>query len=127
MLQHDDRNQKNYNLLKEIVPNENDINKMYAKACILNPHFRAMRTYNYMGTRYHNDIEALNDIPSKCSEKTIVFSGYTGPSFLIDFQRKTIIVVLCNVMHNTTLNRVERKKITDHIIKEIYNNFINKK
>lgn len=119
MLGHDNRNQKNYDLLKSVVPDETDINKMYNIACQQDASFRAMRTYNYMGTRYRNDILLLNDVPLICSDETIVFSGFTGPSFLIDFKKHIIIVVLCNVMHNTKLNRTERKKITDTMIEEI--------
>lgn len=119
MLKHDNRNQKNYDILKKVVSNETDINKMYEIACKQDASFRAMRTYNYMGTRYRNDILQLNDVPLICSDETIVFSGFTGPSFLIDFKENVIIVVLCNVMHNTKLNRTERKKITENIIEEI--------
>lgn len=121
MLSHDHRNQKNYDILKKIVPYETDMNKMYDIACNQDSSFRSIRTYNYMGTRYYNKISRLNDVPLICSDKTIVFSGYTGPSFLIDFKKNIIVVIFCNVMHNTKLNRTERKKITETIMEDICN------
>ncbi len=83
-----------------------------------------LKTYNYMGIRYRNVIASLNDVPAEASADTVVFSGFTGPSFLIDFERKIIIVVMANVMHNTKLSREERKKITDMIIARLYNNLL---
>lgn len=121
MLEHQDRNKQNYNLLKEIVPINDDVNIMVKEALKINPNLKLVRTYNNMGTRYRNNIQALNDIPPNCSENSITFSGYTGPSYLIDFDRKIIIVVMCNVMHNTKLDRYQRKHITDSIIESIYN------
>lgn len=120
MLSHKDRNKENYEILKSVVPSD-DINIMYKKALLINPDLKVMKTYNNMGTRYKNNITELNDVPIKSSENTIVFSGYTGPSFLIDFDKKIIIVVMCNVMHNTKLTRFERKHNTDVIIEDIYN------
>lgn len=123
MLDHEDRNNENYMMLKNIV-SEDDINKMYQNAIESNPNLKLMKTYNNMGVRYRNSIEALNDIPFYCSNNSITFSGYTGPSFLIDFDKKIIIVVMCNVIHNTKLGRLERKRITDVIIENIYNQII---
>lgn len=121
MLEHQDRNKLNYNILKEIVSLDDDVNVMTKKALEINSNLKLVRTYNNMGTRYRNNIQALNDIPANCSENSITFSGYTGPSYLIDFDRKIIIVVMCNVMHNTKLDRYQRKHITDNIIESIYN------
>lgn len=98
-----------------------EINKMYEEAKKKNPELKVMRTYNNMGTRYRNHIKELNDVPTKCSENTIAFSGFTGPTFVIDFDVQVIIVVMCNVMHRTKLNRTERKKYTDAIIEDICN------
>lgn len=123
MLSHKDINYENYKILSNIVP-QNDINVMYEQALAINPDLKVMKTYNNMGVRYRNDIEMLNDVPLSCSKNTIAFSGYTGPSFLIDFDKEIIIVVMCNVMHNTKLNRYDRKHYTDNIIKEIYNQII---
>ena len=120
MLNHSDRNTENYQILKNIVTN-GDINQMYQSAIKTNLVLKLMKTYNNMGVRYRNNIKDLNDIPSNCSNNSITFSGYTGPSFLVDFDKKIIIVVMCNVMHNTKLNRFERKHITDKIIEDIYN------
>ena len=107
MLQHDERN--SYNTAIKEIKEEGEY----------------LRTYNYMGVRYHNIIEELNDVPNLASANTVVFSGFTGPSFLIDFEREIIIVVMANVMHNTKLNREERKKITDKLIEMLYNNLLN--
>lgn len=65
--------------------------------------------YNHMGTRPVDDRETV-----------IEFSGYTGPAFLIDFSRKIIIVVMCNVLPGSQLSRTERKRLTTNIIQEIY-------
>ncbi len=120
MLDHSNRNIENYRILRNVVLDA-DINQMYQNAIKNNLDLKLMKTYNNMGVRYRNNIKALNDIPLNCSDNSITFSGYTGPSFLIDFDKKIIIVVMCNVMHNTKLNRFERKYITDNIIENIYN------
>ena len=87
----------------------------------MDPEIKVMRTYNNMGTRFRNSIKELNDVPTKCSENTIAFSGFTGPTFVIDFDAQVIIVIMCNLMHRTKLNRAERKKYIDAIIEEICN------
>ncbi len=120
MRSHQEKNKKNYEILEAIVPKK-EINEMYEEAKKLNPELKVMRTYNNMGTRYRNAIKELNDVPTKCSENTIVFSGFTGPSFLIDFDTQIVVIVMCNLMHRTKLNRPERKKYTDEIIEIIYN------
>lgn len=118
MLSHTDKNKENADILRKIV-DKRDINEMYEEALKINPNLKVMKTYNKMGVRYYNYIDDLNDVPNICSNNTISFSGFTGPSFIIDFDEKIIIIVMCNVMHNTELNRIERKKNTDKIIKEI--------
>lgn len=118
MLRHKDKNKENLEILKNVV-SEKEINKMYEEAKKKNQEIKVMRTYNNMGTRYRNYIKELNDVPTKCSESTIAFSGFTGPTFVIDFDAQVIVVVMCNVMHRTNLNRTERKKYTDAIIEEI--------
>lgn len=118
MLNHYDKNEKNYQILEKIV-DKKDINQMYEEAIKINPNLKILRTYNNMGVRYRNDIKELNDVPNICSKNTITFSGYTGPSFIIDFDKKVIIVVMCNVMHNTKLSRLERKKTTEEIIEQL--------
>lgn len=123
MLSHKDRNKYNFYSLKQFVE-EKEINQMYREAKEINQDLKLMKTYNNMGVRYKNEIDELNDLPNNANDKTIVFSGFTGPSFLIDFQRRIIIVVMCNVMHKTKLTRAERKKNTDKIIAEIYQRII---
>ena len=113
MLSHSDSNLFNYNFLKKLV-SENDINLMYEEALKIKPTLKLI-TYNNMGTRYKNDIDVLNDLPVGVTENSIVFSGFTGPMFVIDFTRKIIVLVMCNVMHNTYLERMERKRLTVEI------------
>lgn len=118
MLKHKDRNLENLNYLSQIV-SESDINTMYDKALEIDPNLKLM-TYNNMGTRYRNNIKKLNDIPDLASDNSIVFSGFTGPMFTIDFDKKIIIVVMCNVMHNTKLERSERKQKTFEIMNQVF-------
>lgn len=124
MLKHQDRNKMNYQLLSDFS-NYEDINLMYQKAITQNKDLKVVHTYNFMGTRYHNLIEDLNDVPSCCSKNTIVFSGYTGPMFLIDFEKSIIIVIMCNVIHNTKMSRYERKNGTKHLMEFICHSLYN--
>ena len=75
-----------------------------------------------MGTRYRNNIAKLNDVPTKASDHSNSFSGYTGPMFTMDLERKIIVVIMCNVIHNTKLNRDERKNKTVEIMNQIFDN-----
>lgn len=118
MLKHDDRNKMNKDILCKVV-NYEDINKAYKKALKIDKDIKLVKTYNFMGTRYHNLIDDLNDVPRMCSENTIVFSGFTGPTFLIDFDNNIIIVIMCNVIHNTNIKRTERKKLLINILEKI--------
>lgn len=120
MLKHTDRNKMNYQLLSDFHNcQDKDVNLMYKLALKQNENFKAIHTYNFMGTRYHNLIEDLNDVPKYCSDNTIVFSGYTGPMVLIDFDKSIIIVIICNVIHNTKISRTERKDGTKHLMDSI--------
>ncbi len=74
--------------------------------------------YNCMGARYKNKIIALNDVVMP-SDNSICFSGFTGPMYQIDFENKVIIVIMCNLLYNTKLNRKERKDKTVEIIENI--------
>lgn len=123
MLSHDDVNKINYNYLKSIV-SENEINVMYKEFIKIKPFFSLPKTYNYMSCRYKNAIFAENDIPMSASPNSITFSGYTGPMFLIDFDRKIIIVVMCNVTNNNILFRKDRKDKTTEIVDKIYQQII---
>ena len=73
-----------------------------------------------MGTRYRNDVKIINDLPDAASDDAIVFSGYTGPLFVIDFTNQVIILVMCNLVHNSFMGRFERKCMTDEIVDMIY-------
>lgn len=75
--------------------------------------------YNFMGCRYKNDIKEKNDVPEALSDNSLTFSGYTGPMFVMDFDRHVIVLVLCNLLHNTHLDRLTRKNQTTKIIEFI--------
>ena len=77
---------------------------------------------NNMGVRYRNILDKMNDIPTKASNNSITFSGYTGPSFTIDFDKKIIVVIMCNAIHNSNLTREERKKIEIETMNKVFNN-----
>ena len=123
MLSHDDRNTSNFNVLKEVVEKK-DTNTMYEEALDKGIKLNVSKTYNYCGTRYKNDINKLNDVPIKASDGSIVFSGYTGPAFLIDFDKKIIILIMCNVVHNSYKSRDDRKNMTFSLIEKVYNEII---
>ena len=123
MLEHRNTNEENFKNLKTITNNE-DINKTYSILKNQNKYFSLPRTYNNMGTRYRNVIAELNDAPNKASDNSISFSGYTGPMFTIDFDNKIIVLIMCNVIHNSKLSREERKALTFEIINKIFNNLL---
>lgn len=119
MLNHRDTNYENYQRLKQLVK-EQDINVMYEEIVTQKIDIELPKTYNNMGTRYKNEIKKLNDVPNSASMGAITFSGYTGPMFTIDFEKQRIIVIMCNVLHNTRLTREERKKKTFEIMDSIF-------
>lgn len=80
--------------------------------------------YNNMGVRRRKLDDERNDIPVNASINCISFSGYCGPMFTIDFEKNIIIVIMCNIVHNSKLERLERKKLTYEIINKIYDNII---
>ncbi len=119
MLSHNNITDWNKKYLSD-YSSSNDLNIMYDDYLKKNINIKLPRTYNYMGTRYKNPITILNDVPLICSDHSISFSGFTGPMYTIDFQNKIIVVIMCNVMHNTQLSREERKNMTFEIMTEIY-------
>lgn len=78
------------------------------------------KPYCLMGARLKNCIAEENEIPAKTSDNTVYFSGYTGPAYLLDFENKIIIVLMSNLTHHNTYMRLERKKIANDMIKEVY-------
>ncbi len=120
MLKHHDINGMNKKLLEEIGTSD-DINWLYKKALKEKKEINVRRTYNFMSARYYNLIDELNDVPKVCSKNTITFSGYTGPTYLIDFERKIIIVIMCNVLNNTLLDKKQRKKLAEEVMDRIAN------
>ena len=123
MLQHDDINLENYESLKKMTKSDGDINELY-KSIKKDTDIDIPKTHNNMGNRYRNLIDEINDVSDNASENTVVFSGYTGPRYLIDFDRKIIIVIMCNVTNHNTLLRKERKQITYEIMNNIYNQIV---
>jgi len=122
MLEHDDCDTLNYEILKEIAIKNNmnitqDVNALYESIS----HFKLLRleNYNYCGTRYHNKITKIDELPTNSSENSIFFSGFTIPSFMIDFDKKVIILIMGNI-HLTKLNRQERRSATTKLISKIY-------
>ena len=119
MLTHEDIDSYNYNILKNNIGGT-DINDMYNIMISKDLKLPVAKTYNNCGTRYRNKINLLNDIPNTASNNTITFSGYTGPTFTIDFDNRIIIIVMCSVVYNSKLSREDRKHKTYEIIDEIY-------
>ena len=124
MLSHEDIYQYVFNFLKP-YSTSSDINEMYKDYKKTDNHTLVPRTYNNMGARYKNKIIEQNDVPYICSDNSISFSGFTGPMYTIDFDNRIIVVVMCNVMHRTTLTRDERRLGSFKIMNNIYNNLLN--
>jgi CubicO group peptidase (beta-lactamase class C family) len=136
MLQHDNINEELFKSLSSFSKQNNievsciNLNDMYeeilSKCKDKNEFFEyVFRSYNYMGTRFKNPIKAKNDVPKEASDNTIVFSGYTGPGFLIDFDRKIVILIMSNICHMSKLTREERKKLSLELMTKIYNDVNN--
>ena len=119
MLQHRNTNENNYKLLKDNYNGDN-INDLYKEHLLNKKDVTLSRTYNNMGARYKNDIDVLNDVPINASSNSITFSGYTGPMFTIDFDNKIIVLIMCNIIHNTNLNRTERKALMVELMNNIF-------
>jgi Beta-lactamase class C and other penicillin binding proteins len=99
-------------IMNEIVGKENG-SKYYN---------RITRVYNYLGTRHRNNVELINEIPRKASAETVVFTGYTGPFYLIDFEKEIIILLMANTTHDNNISRFEKLTLIKKITEEIYNN-----
>ncbi len=125
MLKHRNTNEDNYNKLK-LLTNEEDVNVAYKKVKEQNIEISLPRTYNNMSARYRNIIDKLNDVPYKASDNSITFSGYTGPMFTIDFDNNIIVIIMCNLIHNSHLSREERKDITEEIMNKIFDYIMEK-
>ena len=125
MLSHRNTNEDNYKKIVSLT-NEKDVNKAYYELKKQDNSFSVPRTYNNMGTRYRNIIDSLNDVPNAASDNTISFSGYTCPMFSMDFDNKVIVLIMCNIIHNSKLNREERKALTVEIMNKIFDNILGK-
>ena len=73
-----------------------------------------------VGTRYRNPDYEKNEHPKGASEKSIIFSGFTGPIFFIDFEKKIVILVMTNVCHISTMDRVEKYRVSKELVAETY-------
>jgi len=120
MLDHRNIDKENLVNMSKFVSVNEDVNLMYKECFDKKLDVHVSRCINNMGVRYKQRIALKNDVPYIASDNSIAFSGYSGPMFMIDFDRKIIIVIMCNVVHNSHLNRVERKALTDELIEKIY-------
>lgn len=125
-LSHDDINKQNYNYLSTLSE-LTDVNEMYKEIKENNPEFNVQKTYNYFGTRYRNNIDYENEIPTIASDNSIYFSGFTGPAFLIDFKYKIIILVMSNGTYIESQSRYERKLNNNKIIDRIFTDIVKAK
>ncbi len=121
MLEHRNTNEDNSRKLKEAT-GEEDINIAYAKSQTISLYLP--KPYNNMGVRHRNAIAELNDVPIKASNNSVTFSGYTGTLFTIDFNNKIIVVIMCNIIHNSRLSKEVRKSKTVEILNKIFDNLI---
>ena len=79
-----------------------------------------VKPYNYVGMRYQNPFSEIEVIPFGTSQHTVIFSGYTGPIYLIDFNKRIIVLVMTNVCHTSIKERSERLSATIQMVKELY-------
>lgn len=84
-----------------------------------------IKPYNYSGMRYQNPYKEIMTIPFDTSQHTVIFSGYTGPIYLMDFEKQLIILVMTNVCHLSKKNRGDRLAATIHMIQDLYEEAIN--
>ncbi len=81
---------------------------------------KIVKPYNYAGMRYQNPYKEIVTIPFDTSEHTVIFSGYTGPIYLMDLEKQIIILVMTNVCHVSTKDRKERLRAILHMVEELY-------
>jgi len=124
MIEHDDIDALNMAILKKYTNDNGSLNELYKKALQTEKDLKINKTYNYSGTRYRNGIEELNDVALNASDNSITYSGYTGPIFLIDFDKKIIVLIMCNVCHLSKMERYARKDISVRLVNDIYNELI---
>lgn len=79
-----------------------------------------IKPYNYAGMRYQNPYKEILTIPFDTSQHTVIFSGYTGPIYLMDFDRHIIILVMTNSCHVSTKSRSEQLEAILHMVQELY-------
>lgn len=118
MLEHNDIEKYNLKILEDLTNKKGDINSLYCEVIKKSKDLYIPLNYNCMGARYKNKTIALNDVVMP-SDNSICFSGFTGPMYQIDFEKKIIVVVMCNLLYYTKVNRKERKDKTVEIIIDI--------
>lgn len=79
-----------------------------------------IKPYNYAGMRYPIFCPQIPVIPFPTSQKTVIFSGYTGPIYLIDFEKQIVIFIMTNVCHVSNQSRKNRLEATLHMVQELY-------
>lgn len=92
----------------------------YIKECQQNQKEIMISLYTYGGMRYKILNEKLNPVRVPCSLDSFLFSGYTGPIYLIDKQMKIIIVLMINSVHFSKKTRAERLEYSMNLISKIY-------
>lgn len=133
MLEHDDFFKEIYSLLMDFAKEENifvapnlDCNQIYDEIVKKIEDEKVLLSkipsaYNYGGMRFRHLLNKKNDHPKLASNDSVLFSGYTGPIFFLDFQRKIVILVMTNVCHNSHKNRTERYQMSRQLVEELYN------
>lgn len=79
-----------------------------------------IKPYNYGGMRYQNPYSEIVTIPFETGDNTVIFSGYTGPLYLMDFEQKIIVLVMYNVCHISHKDRLDRWMAGIHMVEELY-------
>ena len=88
---------------------------------------KLVKPYNYASMRYQNPYKEIVTIPFDTSEHTVLFSGYTGPIYLMDLEKQIIILVMTNVCHMSTKDRKERLNAILHMVEELYEEELKRK
>lgn len=74
--------------------------------------------YNHMSCRCR---KSLSKLLRGLSDNSITYSGFTGPMFILDFDRRLIVLVMFNGVHNALMEntRKDRRKLVMKMITDI--------